>query len=159
MEVREVMTTPALTLEAEDTLSCAARLMRDRGVGCLPIVEPGGRLVGILTDRDIALGAYVIGEALWRLRIGDHMSASVVTCRPLDSLADVLGKMRAHHVRRLPVLDEQDRPIGLVSLDDLVYASRQPILEPEPGLTAEELDETYQAVSGRSRHPRAEVHK
>jgi CBS domain-containing protein len=159
MDVREIMTAPVHTLTTEDTLNCAAKLMRDHAVGCLPVVDPENHLVGILTDRDIALGAYEVGEALWRLRVGDHMRSPVVSCHPEDSVASLLRTMRQHQVRRLPVVDQDSRVMGLISLDDVVFASRQPILEPGEGLTADEVDDTYHAVSGRSRHPRTEVHK
>lgn len=156
MDVREIMTAPVLTLEAEDTLNGAAKLMRDHAVGCIPIVDEAGKLAGILTDRDIAMGAHVVGEALWRLRIADHMKSPVYTCRADDSIEVAARTMRTHRVRRLPVIDAAGRPIGMISLDDLAYASRQPILDPTPGLTADEIDDVVDATSGRSKHVRAQ---
>jgi CBS domain-containing protein len=154
MDVREIMTAPVRTLGPHDTLNCAAKLMREHAVGCVPIVDEGGKLEGILTDRDIALGAHVGGEALWRLRIADHMKAPVFTCRADDPLEVAARTMRAHRVRRLPVVDAAGRPVGMISLDDLAYASRQPILDPTPGLTADEIDDVVHATSGRSKHAR-----
>jgi CBS domain-containing protein len=154
MDVRELMTAPAHTVYTEDTLNCAAKLMRDHALGCVPVIDDAGRLAGVLTDRDIALAAYSAGEALWKLRVDEHMHTPVWVCRPGDGVDVAARLMREHRVRRLPVVDEHGRPIGLISLDDLAHASRQPILEPEPGLTADEVDDTYHAVSGRSRHER-----
>jgi CBS domain-containing protein len=154
MDVRELMTHPIQTLAAEETLNCAAKLMRDQAIGCIPIVDAGGTLCGILTDRDIALGAHVTGEALWRLRIAEHMRAPVVTCRADDAVDVAARTMRLRRVRRLPVLDDAGRPIGMISLDDLAHASRQPILEPTPGMTADELSDVVDATSGRSKHTR-----
>lgn len=152
MDVREIMTTPVQTLGPEDTLNCAAKLMRDHALGCVPIVGTDGKLAGVLTDRDISLAAYEFGEALWRLRIADSMRAPVFTCRADDNIETAARIMRQHRVRRLPVVDEANRPIGMISLDDLAHASRVPVIDPTPGLTADELGDIYDATSGRSKH-------
>lgn len=152
MDVREIMTSPAQTLDPEDTLNCAAKAMRDLAIGCIPIVRPDGTLVGVLTDRDIALSAYAYGEALWRLRIADSMHTTVFTCRADDSIETAGRIMREHRVRRLPVLDAAGKVTGIVSLDDLSHASHVPVIDPTPGLTADELGDIYDATSGRSKH-------
>ncbi|MDB4969026.1 MAG: hypothetical protein JWN44_4715 [Myxococcales bacterium] len=156
MDVREIMTSPLQALGPEDTLNCAAKTMRDHAVGCLAIVDDAGKLAGILTDRDIALSAYEHGEALWQLRIVDSMSRQVWTCRAEDGVDQAARIMREHRVRRLPVLDAAGKPIGMISLDDLAHASRQPILDPTPGLTTDEIGDVYDATSGRSKHERSD---
>jgi CBS domain-containing protein len=152
MDVREIMTTPVQTLNPEDTLNCAAKLMRDHALGCVPIVSLDGKLVGMLTDRDIALSAYEYGEALWRLRIVDSMRSPAWACHADDGIEAAARIMREHRVRRLPVVDGGDKPIGIVSLDDLAHASHVPVIDPTPGLTADELGDVYDATSGRSKH-------
>jgi len=158
MDVRELMTSPVRTLGPEDTLNCAAKLMKDNRIGCVPIVDATGKLVGILTDRDIAMAAHELGEALWRLRIADTMHSPVHAVGPNDGVEVAARTMRTHRVHRLPVVDTERRPIGLISVDDLFFASRQPLLDPHPGLTSDEVDDTYHAVSGRSKHARKESH-
>ena len=152
MDVREIMTTPVQTLNPEDTLNCAAKLMHDHALGCVPIVSLDGKLVGILTDRDIALSAYEYGEALWKLRIVDSMRSPAWACHADDGIETAARIMREHRVRRLPVIDAAGKPIGIVSLDDLAHASRVPVIDPTPGLTADELGDIYDATSGRSKH-------
>jgi CBS domain-containing protein len=154
MDVREIMTQPIQTLNPEDTLNCAAKLMRDHALGCVVVVNPDGVLAGVLTDRDIALSAYAYGEALWRLRIADSMRTPVWTCKADDTIETAARVMREHRVRRLPVVDPAGKPIGVVSLDDLAHASRVPVIDPTPGLTADELGDVYDATSGRSKHVR-----
>jgi CBS domain-containing protein len=154
MEVRELMTAPAHTIAPSGTLHDAAGLMRSHAIGCVLVVDDGGALTGMLTDRDIALGAHSAGEALWRLRIADHMRSPVHICEPGEEVATAARRMRQHRVRRLPVVDPDGRPIGILSLDDLVYASRQAALEATLGLSEGEVDDTVHAVSGRSRHVR-----
>lgn len=155
MDVREIMTTPVQTLGPEDTLNSAAKMMRDHEVGCLPVVGESGMLVGILTDRDIALSAYEFGEALWRLRVADSMHRQVWTCHADAGIEEAAKIMRAHRVRRLPVVDAGGAVVGLVSLDDLAHASRQPVIDPTPGLTTDEIGDIYNATSGRSKHERS----
>jgi CBS domain-containing protein len=154
MDVREIMTQPIETLSPEDTLNCAAKLMRDHALGCVIVVEPDGALAGILTDRDIALSAFEYGEALWRLRIADTMHTPVWTCSAEDTIETAARIMREHRVRRLPVVDAAGKPVGVVSLDDLAHAAHVPVIDPTPGLTSDELGDVYHATSGRSKHAR-----
>ena len=158
MEIRELMQAPVQTLTIDDTLNCAAKVMRDRAIGCVPIVDGQGTLIGIVTDRDIVMAAYESGEALWRLPIRASMHEGVHTCRAEDDIATAAQTMRAHRVRRLPVVDAANKPVGMISLDDLTHASREPILDPTPGLTCDEIGGLYEATSGRSKHSR-EVHE
>jgi CBS domain-containing protein len=150
MDVRELMAAPVFTVAVDDTLSCAAKLMRDHAIGCLPVVDEHGTLVGVLTDRDIALQAYEWGEALWQLRVDAGMHQPAVVCHATNDIATAARLMREHRVRRLPVV-EGGRPIGIISLDDLARASREPILDPTPGLTCDELADLYDATSGRTK--------
>jgi CBS domain-containing protein len=152
MDVRELMAAPIYTVKHVDSLACAVKIMRDRKIGCLPVVDEHGALVGVLTDRDIAVQAYEQGEALWQLRVDDAMHAPPITCGADDDITVAARLMRQHRLRRLPVV-EGLRPIGMISLDDLARASRQPILDPTPGLTADEMGDLYDATSGRSKHP------
>jgi CBS domain-containing protein len=122
VQVRDVMKAPVHTVATDDTLNTAAKLMRDQAVGCIPVTDEGGALVGILTERDIVLAAFEIGDALWRMRVGTYMRTPVFVCRPGDSVESAAFLMRQHHVRRLPVIDEERRPLGLVSLDRALRA-------------------------------------
>ena len=107
----------------------AARLMRERSVGCLVVVEqpsPDERIVvGMLTDRDIALGVVAADRDPHGMRVGDLMSRSVVTAREQDSMLDLLAAMRRKAVRRVPVTSAQGSLIGIVTQDDLVEVLAQ----------------------------------
>ena len=105
-------------------LSAAARLLRARQVGCLVVVEEtavGENLVvGILTDRDIAMSVVAADRDPHALRIGDVMTRDVGCAREHDSLLDLLAAMRRRKVRRVPVTDPRDLLVGIVSLDDVL---------------------------------------
>jgi CBS-domain-containing membrane protein len=113
------MTRTVVTCDAEDTLAAAARRMWDGDCGCLPVVDAHCHVVGMVTDRDVCMAAYTTGKPLSELRVAAVMARSVASTRPDDSLQDAERTMRQHAVRRLPVLDERARVIGILSCNDL----------------------------------------
>ena len=103
----------------------AARVMRERHVGCIVVVEQGdgGRLpIGILTDRDIVLAVVAKDADAKTLRIGDVMTATVASVRETDTLYDVLSLMRSRGVRRVPVTGPHGVLAGILTLDDVLNA-------------------------------------
>jgi CBS domain-containing protein len=96
----------------------AARRMRDRNLGFLPVCDRHRRVIGMITDRDIALR--VVAEGLqYDLPVGDVMTREVVACHPEDDLPRVERLMAASHKSRLVVLDQEGRLAGVVSLSDI----------------------------------------
>jgi CBS domain-containing protein len=110
------MTQPVVTANAEDTLGRVAELLRDRNVGSVVVLE-GGRPVGVLTDRDLAL-AVVADRADRDEAAGDHASRPIVCGEVEMELEEAAAVMVQHRVRRLPVL-EGGELAGIVTLDDL----------------------------------------
>ena len=125
-------------------LNEAARIMRDRHVGCLVVVEERTLedrvVVGMLTDRDIAIGVVAADRDPHGMRVGDIMSKGVISAREDDSLADLLSAMRRKGVRRVPVVSPQGSLIGLVALDDVL------------DVLAQEMKAVAEAVGAASRH-------
>ena len=119
MRIREIMSEPAVTCRATDSLNRAARLMWEHDCGVLPVTGDDGRLVGVVTDRDICMAAYTRGTTLRAIRVEDAMARSVFGCGPDDSLEKAETLMSDKQIRRLPVVDEYDRPIGVVSVNDI----------------------------------------
>jgi CBS domain-containing protein len=116
--VREVMTSNLCTIDAGDTVAYAAKMMRDEDVGIAPIVE-GDRLVGVLTDRDIAVRVVAEGLDREQTKVTDVMSRDVVTLDPDQDLDEALRLMARHQVRRLPVVEEDGRVVGVVAQADV----------------------------------------
>lgn len=116
MQVSAVMSTPVITISPQGAIVEAAELMRRHDIGALPVVT-GGRLVGILTDRDIVLRALPAAEAA--ATVGAAMSADPVTCRAEEDVIGAAVKMSDAQVRRLPVVDPSGRLVGLLSLGDI----------------------------------------
>lgn len=105
------------------SISEAARIMREQHVGSLVVVEEtdkGRAVVGMLTDRDIAVAIVARDLDAKILRVADYMSSNVVTARPVDTVYEVLSQMRRNGIRRIPVTDAENILIGIVTLDDLL---------------------------------------
>ena len=122
MIVERIMTRDVACCSPNDTLDRAVRLMADYDCGCIPVVE-GGAITGILTDRDACMAACNENARLSNIRVGDVMSRHVRTCRATDEIASVERQMQVFKVRRIPVVDEQKRVIGMISLDDLALVA------------------------------------
>ena len=100
-------------------LADAGRRMRDTGCGSLVVLGARGRVIGIVTDRDLALALGEHHDAA-RLTVGRVMSQPVHMCRPDDDVTVALDRMASVHVRRLPVVDTDGDVKGLISIDDIV---------------------------------------
>ena len=123
MNIAQLMTKSPKTCEAGESLHRAAQLMWEHDVGALPVVDASRQVIGMITDRDICMAAYTQGRPLGDLQVSTAMNRHVVTCSPQDDAVAVARLMAKHKVRRLPVVDEAHRPIGIVSVNDLALAS------------------------------------
>jgi CBS domain-containing protein len=115
--VRDVMTSDPITVQASTMLSDAARVMRDRAIGDVVVLDDG-KLRGILTDRDVVVRAVAAERDPRTTRVGDVVSDDMVTVAPTETIDRAVELMREKAVRRLPVV-ENGRPVGVVSLGDL----------------------------------------
>ena len=119
MQIRDVMSHPPVTCPVSGTLDHAARLMWEFDCGIVPVVNDDGRLAGVVTDRDVCMAAYTQGQPLASIPVTTAMAKSVVASHAGDPIEHAEQLMRDNQIRRLPVLDGDDRPVGLVSMNDL----------------------------------------
>ena len=112
------MTSDPCTIDADKSVAYAAKMMRDEDVGVAPIVE-SDKLVGMLTDRDIAVRVVAEGKDPERVTVREVASKQVVTVDPQQDLEEALRIMAKHQVRRLPVLEEDGRLVGVVAQADV----------------------------------------
>jgi CBS domain-containing protein len=118
------MVADVVTIEPSASLAAAARVMRDANVGMLPVVERG-RVVGVVTDRDIVVRA-VAGEAdPATTRVRDCLSEGVIPAHPDWSTEQAIVTMAQAQIGRLPVLDDDDRLVGVVTLSSMAFRSRE----------------------------------
>src|SRR5918998_4572885 len=116
--IREVMSSNPSAIEADKPVADAAKLMRDEDVGLAPVVE-GDRLVGTLTDRDIAIRVVAEGRDPQSTTVREVASTDLVTVDPQQELSEALRLMAQHQVRRLPVVEEDGRLVGIVAQADI----------------------------------------
>ncbi|HJZ53305.1 MAG TPA: CBS domain-containing protein [Gemmataceae bacterium] len=119
MQVKEAMTRGAECIRPDTTLQEAARKMRDLGVGPLPVCGENDRLVGMLTDRDIAVRAVAEGKDPTRTPVKDVMTQGVSYCYEDEDLSEAARQMGEKQIRRLAVLNRDKRLVGIVSLGDM----------------------------------------
>lgn len=120
MQVEQIMTRQPATCRADETLNQAARIMWERDCGFVPVVDDAGHVVGVVTDRDACMGAYTQGRALGEIPVTTAMSKRVHFCHPEEELGRALDVMRHEGVRRLVVIDNRERLVGVLSLGDAV---------------------------------------
>jgi CBS domain-containing protein len=120
MKVADSMTRDVRACSVHDSLNAAARVMWENDCGCVPIVDSQGRLVGIVTDRDICMAAYTQGVPLEAIAVERVMAARVISCGRTDDLDTAHRLMRKHEIHRLPVVDSRGRLTGILSLSDVV---------------------------------------
>jgi CBS domain-containing protein len=144
MKARDIMTVEPVCCTPEDSVTRAAEIMAHGHWGCLPVVDARSRrIVGILTDRDLALRVVAQGRPPANIRVGEVMSRGVVCCRADEDLEDIEQYMRSHRVRRIPVVDARARVIGIISQADLALRA----LRPRRALDADALARTVEAIS------------
>jgi CBS domain-containing protein len=114
------MTREVRTCRPESSLNDAAHVMWVHDCGLVPVVNDQRKLVGVITDRDLAMGAYMQGKALRHMKVSESMSSKLFTCRALDPIEQAVRCMSDHQVRRVPVVDELGKLVGILSLNDVV---------------------------------------
>jgi CBS domain-containing protein len=122
--VGDVMVRNVQTIDASMNLTQAAQRMRDSNVGMLPVVD-GGRLKGIVTDRDLVVRGMASGADPSSMRIADVSTHSLIAARPDWPVQRAMDTMATHQIGRLPVIDDNDRVIGIVTLSSLALRSPQ----------------------------------
>jgi CBS domain-containing protein len=116
--IRDVMTSNPCSIDADKSVAYAAKMMKDEDVGLAPIVE-GDKLIGMLTDRDIAIRVVAEGRNPDQVTVREVASKQVVTIDPQQDLSEALRIMAKHQVRRLPVVEEDGRLVGVVAQADV----------------------------------------
>ena len=125
MNVGQMCQRNAVTVQASDEIVTAARLMREKHVGFLVVVEPAAQPgavvpVGVLTDRDIVVSTISLGVHPSTLSVGDIMTRKPTVALAQDTIADAIHQMRHCGVRRLPVVGDYGHLIGVIALDDVL---------------------------------------
>ncbi len=119
LTAREIMTRGVRTLRRDSSLREVAQLMKDEDCGAIPIVDDLGALVGIVTDRDMVIRAFTGGRTPDLLRAGDVMTDDVECVHPDENIHSIIELMGKKQIRRIPVVEKDDRVIGIISMGDI----------------------------------------
>lgn len=124
MLVKEIMKTPVVTIASRQTAKEVAEIMHDKHIGSVPVVDDG-KLVGIVTDRDICVRVTATGRDAVMTHVNEVMGKAVETCTADTDLDQAVKLMVDHRIRRLVVLDSSNAITGILSVDDLAKASHE----------------------------------
>ena len=146
MTCKDIMTPNPTTCTPSATAQAAALIMSEEDVGIVPIVEADtGRLVGVVTDRDLCLDVVAAGKHPAEVRVSESLHADPVTCTAEDDVEVCLARMKEHQIRRMPIVDESGSCIGIVAQKDLALHLGQ----------SENIHETVREISRPNRTPAA----
>lgn len=139
LTVADVMTTNIKSVDPDATAREIAEIMRQEDVGVVPVVKSDGRLYGLVTDRDIVLRGFNSGTAIDECRAKDLATRDLEVASPEDPLSDVINLMGRQQIRRVPVVNDRDKLIGIVSLADVANRADQ----------HDDLQRAFEKISGR----------
>ncbi len=126
MTINDLMKRPPITCHVNETLERAARQMWVNDVGAVIVVRDDGKVTGMITDRDICMAAFTQGRPISELLVHSAMSTHVVKVRLDQRIEDVEREMTLHQLHRIPVVDSEDHPLGMITLNDLAIEAVDP---------------------------------
>ncbi|NKE70786.1 CBS domain-containing protein [Candidatus Manganitrophus noduliformans] len=141
MKCKDIMTQNPSYCSPEEMSVKAARIMRDEDVGIVPVCEEDKKLVGVVTDRDLCLTVVAEERHPREVKVLECMSEDLVTCKPEDDVQKAADLMKEYQVRRIPVVDDQGRILGMIAQADIALKVGKP----------EEVTETVQEISKPSK--------
>jgi CBS domain-containing protein len=145
MKVEQLMSGPVVSCPPDASLADAATLMWNHDIGCVAVVDPEQRPIGMITDRDICMAALHGSRPLNSIRVSAAMSRDIASVRSGDSIQAAQEQMSKRQVRRLPVLDGGNKLVGMISVNDLTRASTGPTRAPE-GIEPREIAQALAAI-------------
>lgn len=126
MRIKEVMSADPTCCTPSDTAQAAAKIMRDEDTGIIPVIEneQSQKLVGVVTDRDLCMNVVAEGRDPRSVRVAECMTSPAVACPPDAPIVKATKAMKEHQVRRIPVIDAEQKIQGIVSMADVVRHGR-----------------------------------
>jgi CBS domain-containing protein len=150
MKAENIMTRNVCTCRPETSLAQVAALMWDHDCGVMPVVDDMNRIMGMITDRDIAIAAATKDRRATEINAGEVMSGNVYACARDEDVKSALKTMRRERVRRLPVISHDGKLAGILSLSDIVLRAEDGRGRQAPEIPYDEVMNTFKAVCERS---------
>lgn len=149
MKVQDVMTSNVKSCRPEANLAAAAGVMWDNNCGTLPVVDETGKVMGMITDRDIAIAVATRGRLASEIIVGEVVSGKVTFCTLDEDIKSALQKMGQERVRRIPVINREGIIQGILSLDDAAIHAEESKRGQMPDLSYDDVVNTYKAICER----------
>jgi CBS domain-containing protein len=149
MKVKEVMMGTPYYCQAETNLGSATELMWNANCGFLPVETSDGKVIGVVTDRDICIALGTRSRLPGDVVVGEVMSGRLYSCTPDDEIHVALQTMKEGRVRRLPVVAKNASLVGVISMDDILLRTEPMSMGKEPELSSDEVVRTYRAITQR----------
>jgi CBS domain-containing protein len=141
MKVKEVFRSAVKSVTPMSSLDAVGRIMWESDSGAVPVINAGGKVVGVLTDRDLAMSMAAKNRGASQILVREITSGELFSCTPEDDVAEAIKKMRTNRVRRLPVIDAEGQLLGMLSLKDLALVANG-----TSGISYEDVVVTMQAL-------------
>ena len=135
--IRDIMTPNPASVSEKDTIKRAAEIMKREDAGVVPVVD-GRKVIGMVTDRDIVVRVIAEGHDCASAKVGDAMSKKVRVVKELTPINEVLELMSSEQIRRVPVTNNNNELVGIVSIGDIASDSKETV---KVGRTVEEISE------------------
>ena len=119
MKCKDVMSKNIKWATSDCTIQDAVEIMQEQNCGVVPVVDENQRIQGIVTDRDIVLFTVLQHKNPETTKLGEFMTKDVITCLDEEDLNDLITRMREYQIRRIPIVDQENKLIGMVSLGDI----------------------------------------
>ena len=153
MKAQNIMTSDVKSCQANSTLAAAATIMWDNDCGSVPVVDDAGKVIGMITDRDICMALAFRDQIAPDVTVGEIINGPVYTCNADDSIEDALEIMRNQKLRRLPVVDKDGLLSGILSLNDIVLHAKRGESKKGAHVSHKEVMATLKAICAHRDHP------
>ncbi len=147
MKVKDIMTSPVQYCGPDTNLAAVAMKMWDSDCGVLPVVDSEGKVIGMITDRDICMAAATRHRDVAEFSVWETTAGHVYACSPDDDVRDALKTMAEHRVRRLPVVNGDGLLLGILCMNDLILQAQESKGKKTPELPYERVMNALKVIS------------
>jgi len=147
--VKDMMITQVETCSPDTNLAEAGGRMWEKDCGILPVVDNEGKVLGVITDRDICISLATRALPAFQICVKDVLADKLYSCKPEEEIKNALATMRTSRVRRLPVVDGEGKLVGLLSLDDIAIFAQDLPSPKGANVTYKDVGFTFKNICGR----------
>ena len=149
MKVKDIMMGTPYYCQPDTNLASATEVMWNANCGFLPVMSTDGRVIGVITDRDICIALGTRNRPAGEVTVAEVLTGKLYTCAPDDDIHMALQTLKEVAVRRLPVVSQDGTLVGVLSMDDILLRAEPSSLGKEPELSNDEVVRTFRSITQR----------